>query len=497
MGSKAHRSLKVIDMLKCLACVHTGFDDLSPDKAVITVVSYTNLGDFLKSYSHVGVVGIACDEMAAHVTGLCMLDRRPLAKHFWFVSATPSTVVGSLTHCTQDNFLRQILMPSGRPVGFDRLADALISGRNPTTKANRPALDFICRTILSDAALLIRKEIAIDAAHTMPQNIDIFRFTMKLTSLAVVLRLRSDDVAIVPWEAFKDDIVPANRDSGCANGYVKLSDVRDTIHATRLPIWRGAFNAQNDHSKAAVFYRNTANVVCRCFQCNDIVQMPEMVFTQCCMNVFCPGCAHNKCAACDATSVPEVQPMTTPPSGEPDSATTGAWVRECMTALRTMRLSMRSALAAVVRIAIQSGMAHVVVFAQFPQLSGLAIDPEGEAPAAERIRIMERFMAVFHAAAPNADIMTLYTNEGRQLDKDKHAEALKTYKQAPTSGRAKVLVLNSDPGKNEQVNGLDLGVTRFLVSVGGNYNPQQAYSRAMRASSKRQTHTVTIVRLLQ
>jgi len=133
------------------------------------------------------------------------------------------------------------------------------------------------------------------------------------------------------------------------------------------------------------------------------------------------------------------------------------------------RLSFRSAMGRALAALARAGARDVLVMTEF-----WALDTN----TSERVEYLTRLRAGISLACPHASIYTMFSDAGFRVPNNGKVLAAMRDDAAPV----RILLLHDGEGDREQITVLDLAFIQAIISVGTLLNPQQAYSRALRAS---------------
>lgn len=452
---------------------------------------------FCKHYVGVGVAAAILDEFARNGDGITCPSGRPLVYRSYGVSATPSSITRTFTRSVRlENLARSMLCPLGLPASHESRGAVLRMGEmrvNWKAKEVRMLIDYVSRFAATDPLMGIRPAIAATAATMMPPAVEVFNVRVEKVSLATMLKYQPHDMIAMPLSSvvqrLTDDGDNGASFSCAANGaarYVEVNDVRDAL--TRViddpavataTTWQGLHRHKTLISKRE-FFRTLIRKAATCCVCLERVRSGPAFVSSCCSGIFCAAHASGTCGFCsavDATlSAAEKAPVVAGSERE--------WFHDAMRGIQDERsISFSEALTRCTRVARGVDARCFLVFVHMWS-KDIGVDRKSQE--------VTKYSNILRAACPEANVLTMFHDSGVMMAPGGRQRVIDTFK---GGDGVRILLLHDDEGDKEQITGLDLGMTDCIVSIGKLTNPQQAYSRCLRASEAPRDTNVPIIRV--
>lgn len=464
-------------LVSCLA------EDCPP---TIYVVQYDDSNQncfkkFANGMRDTAIVAAVLDELPDHAGALSCVNGMPLIYRTYGVSATPKHILvpergetNAMRGRSMLNYLKSKFNPSEYNPGALRVFGR---GLQPSDGA-RSTVSLLLKYVTADALLSIRYPIARAVAPLMAPAIQIHTMHASAPSLSYLLGATTND--LFPFtltrlmerrlrvERAPDDPpyqLPYPSSTGAVPSYHSLLlDV--VLELERLD---GPFQISPDRMA--------------CARCARRLSLAEAAVSACCCSLYCGGCATGACARCDTAAHKPSPEELAPLAADATLADKQAWLTEALAGVRgdgtaSFGVKVRRSLAAMMR----TGCSTVIVFIRFGATA-----------------VPDLLAAVRAACPPGAWVRGLCKDNGHKLDRDALRDTLRDFKYGD-GHTVRVLVLRDQERSNEhldQITGLDLSTTDAMFALGETSNPQQAFSRALRATTAPRNRPITLVRLLQ
>lgn len=445
------------------------------DRALIALVRYSdgtgNFSEILKRFPEYAFLACLMDELPQQVKSLTQGDEPPALYRAIGVSATPNEVFDCLLYTSTKNYMRVSSGITDTLTKTDRgktwqgnFTDAFLSRTKEAARLFTQMCNLTYTFLTADRLIGHRLPVALLAAQSMPRAIGVYN--ANIANRFLYPRERVDEY--LTTKPLKKELRSYPRDRLNEKAYVTFRDI--VLETTRLvDRLTREVDDPNTSKYTMIAQQQTATrfmkqleerrARCTCVRCEGPLSEETSSIATCCCTPHCAACTGAPCAHCNPS----------------EHNILGATFEERVLAIvQSTYLTPALAFRELLRAARAFGKNHVLVVSSTCTMAALQ-------SAAEY-------------AADQPWVRGLLDANGNPLDEDMRKTILRSYRDTQ-SDAFRVLSLYNGSGQLDQTTGLDLGVTDVVISIGTVRNPQQTFSRAVRASPDTRAHDVDIIRI--
>lgn len=462
---------------------------LPPDCApTIYVVQYDDSNQncfkrFVNGMRDTAIVAAVLDELPDHAGALSCVSGMPLIYRTYGVSATPRHILvpergetNAMRGRSMQNYLKSKFNPSEyKPRDLETFGRGL-----QLSDGARATVGLLLKYITADSLISIRYPLAAAVAPLMSPSIRVHTMRAHAPSLAYLTGVTTNDLFPITVNSLLTRLltrlVRPRAGAPFQTPYATSTDAEaPSYHSVLLDV------VQEVERMSARF--ETSHVMTACVRCGCWLGMAEAALSACCCSLYCGRCAVGTCGRCAAVAGTPSEAETAALAADATLEQKQAWLTAALDGVRvdgsaSFGVKVRRSLAALMC----TGCRTVIVFIRF-----------GFTPVPD-------ILAAVRACCPEgAWVRGLCRENGHKLDRDALQATLKEFKYGDAHV-VRVLVLRDQERGVEhldQITGLDLSTTDAMFALGETSNPQQAFSRALRATAAPRNRPITLVRLLQ